>query len=74
MRRKKLEELMKHIYRSAAAAGTNLYMKMSQSPARRFPQREQASMAWRQVSPPQSRSSMTKNEEEEEAIIFQCWS
>jgi len=62
-------------YRPAAGTSTNLYMKMSQSPARRFPQREQASMAWRQVSlSPPSSGSMPKKEEEEDAIIFQRWS
>lgn len=68
---------MKHAYRPAAGTSTNLYMKMSQSPARRFPQREHASMAWwRQVSlSPPSRGSMPKNEEVvEDAIIFQRWS
>jgi hypothetical protein len=52
-------------------------MKMSRSPARRFPQKEHASMAWwRQVSlSPPSRGSMPKNEEVvEDAIIFQRWS
>lgn len=44
---------------------TDLYMKISQFPASGFPQREQASMAWRQVSPP-SRGTMSKNDDEEE--------
>lgn len=56
-------------YYTAKAGGANLYMKISRSPASLFPQREQASMAQRQVSP-QSSGSIWKNEEEEEAIIF----
>ena len=46
-------------------------MKMSRSPARRFPQREQASMAQRQVSAHSSGSMAKNEEEEEEAIVFQ---
>jgi hypothetical protein len=42
---------------------TDLYMKMSWSSASSFPQREQASMAWRQISQQSSSSgSISKNE------------
>lgn len=59
------ENLKEH----TGARQTDLYMKMSQSPASRLPQREQASMAQRQVAP-HSSGSISKNEEEEDVILF----